>query len=529
MHQTHPTQPRPLLRAREDGVLEPINTRAQLVKPGLFRVVAGAADVVLLRRVDSEEDDGGTVLLAGELRRGGALADPISAIVRAGFSGELIISEGATRRSLFIGSASIVGAATNALSERIGAVMTRMGVLDPDQLRVVVSKLTPGKRFGEVAIDEGFLTRERLFEVVRQQAEDIVVGSIAVSDGSFAFLEGFDATRIAARCHLDARDAANKALARLAESSGVAVEARSLEEPIEKFNHAIKTIFRAVAMEGRAGALRASLDAYAADSPIDRAVFAVGRVAPDGRIEAAGVADTLASLGVRDPRGTIEKRLHEYLVYALFVASADLPKDAERAMLADVEAAMGGLTPRPPPLRSIPPASAITLAAPVKPAEPVIAIPMMAVPVIDRPRPSPASPAATMPIARKRSYLPAVIVLLAAVAFGVAFAVTRYPLTETVTRQPTVAPLVPSVSAAPTPAPSATPSVSVTAAPPSSVGTIRAADSGGHRVWIDGKLVGDTPKSYEVLCGNHVVRVGSGGQPQMVEVPCGGEVQVELH
>jgi hypothetical protein len=483
-----------------------------------------------------------TILLAGELRRPGALADPISAIVRAGWSGELIVTQGQTRRSLFIGSPSLVGAATNSLSERIGAVMTRMGVLDPDQLRSVVGKLAIGKRFGEIAIEEGFLSRERLFEVVRQQVQDILVGAMGVSEGSFVFLDGFDATKIPARCHLDARDVANAALSRLAESSGVTVEARALEEPIARFNHAIKTIFRAVAMEGRAGALRAALDAYAADSPIDRAVFAVGRVAPDGRIEASGVAETLASLGIRDPRTAIAKRLHEYLVYALFVASAELPKEAEREMLAEVEGSMGALTPRPPPVRSIPPASSVPLVA----APPLVMPPPAGLPVVHgltpvatapeipatgfAPRPSPATPNVTTPIARKRSSVVPIVVLLMAVAFGVAFAVTRFPLTMNTSAQPVAAP-------PPKPAPTSAsvtasaepePSPSVSAGPPSSVGTVRAADSGGHRVWIDGKLVGNTPQAYEVVCGHHVVRVGSNGQPQMIEVPCGGEVQVEL-
>ena len=60
------------------------------------------------------------------------------------------------------------------------------------------------------------------------------------------------------------------------------------------------------------------------------------------------------------------------------------------------------------------------------------------------------------------------------------------------------------------------------------MGTVRTANSGGHRVWIDGKMIGETPQSVEVTCGLHVIRVGSAGQPQMTDVPCGGQVEVEL-
>ncbi len=549
-----------LLRLREDGLLEPATPRAQQFlrqHGGVFRLVPGA-EVMLLRRVDPG-DEGAAVLLAGELRRAGALADSLSAIVRAGWSGELVVSEGTTRRTLFIGDARIVGAATTALSERIGAVMTRMGILDHDQLRTVVSRLAPGKRFGEVAIEEGFLTRERLFEVVRQQAEDIVLGAMRIADGSFAFLDGFDAAKVPARIHLDAREVVNAAMSRLAEASGVSIETRALEEPIARFNKAIQVIFRAVAMEGRAGALRAALDAFAAESPIDRAVFAVGRVAPDGRIDVAGVAEVLATLGVRDARETLTKRLHEYLVYALFVASGELPGDAERAVLEQVEGPMSALTPRVPPVRSMPP---IALAsAPVVPPLPAPApapvfapapapafafapapapafapapapapafAPAPAPAFAPGPGPAPAHPAVTAPIKRKRSSLAPIVLVAMVAAFGIAFALARRPVQEAASAPPPPRASAPPVAAsqAVTPSPSPTPSAS--ALPPSTVGTIRAADSGGHRVWIDGKLVGDSPQNYEVPCGHHVVRIGSSGQPQMVEVPCGGEVQVEL-
>jgi hypothetical protein len=49
---------------------------------------------------------------------------------------------------------------------------------------------------------------------------------------------------------------------------------------------------------------------------------------------------------------------------------------------------------------------------------------------------------------------------------------------------------------------------------------------GGHRVWVDEHLVGESPGSFSVRCGKHAVRVGSAGGVQHVTVPCGGEVDV---
>jgi len=48
----------------------------------------------------------------------------------------------------------------------------------------------------------------------------------------------------------------------------------------------------------------------------------------------------------------------------------------------------------------------------------------------------------------------------------------------------------------------------------------------GHRVWIDGRLMGEeSPSSYVVPCGRHVVQVGSRGSPQTLDVACGAEVE----
>ncbi|MBX3190366.1 MAG: hypothetical protein KF819_25425 [Labilithrix sp.] len=48
----------------------------------------------------------------------------------------------------------------------------------------------------------------------------------------------------------------------------------------------------------------------------------------------------------------------------------------------------------------------------------------------------------------------------------------------------------------------------------------------GHRVWIDGRLVGSPPPPITAACGKHTVKIGSRGRDQDVIVPCGGEVSV---
>jgi hypothetical protein len=65
---------------------------------------------------------------------------------------------------------------------------------------------------------------------------------------------------------------------------------------------------------------------------------------------------------------------------------------------------------------------------------------------------------------------------------------------------------------------------------PPSLGELRTArGTGGHRVWVDGKLVGEAPLTFPLACGRHWVRVGSAGRSEGVDVPCEGTVTVPVH
>jgi hypothetical protein len=48
----------------------------------------------------------------------------------------------------------------------------------------------------------------------------------------------------------------------------------------------------------------------------------------------------------------------------------------------------------------------------------------------------------------------------------------------------------------------------------------------GHRVYLDGKLVGAGAGTLSVPCGSHTIRIGSHGAAQKIVVPCGGAVDL---
>ncbi|MDB4993870.1 MAG: serine/threonine protein kinase [Myxococcaceae bacterium] len=63
--------------------------------------------------------------------------------------------------------------------------------------------------------------------------------------------------------------------------------------------------------------------------------------------------------------------------------------------------------------------------------------------------------------------------------------------------------------------------------PASDMGDLRAgATALEHRIFVDGKVVGEGPGVYRVKCGKRLIRVGSGDEEKELDVPCGGELPI---
>jgi hypothetical protein len=83
-------------------------------------------------------------------------------------------------------------------------------------------------------------------------------------------------------------------------------------------------------------------------------------------------------------------------------------------------------------------------------------------------------------------------------------------------------------SPTPPPAPSASDLPSATeghAAIPATEGHVALpASVAGHRIFVDGHVVGEGLRDVRLRCGRHSVRIGSAGTTRRIDVPCGGEV-----
>jgi transposase-like protein len=115
----------------------------------------------------------------------------------------------------------------------------------------------------------------------------------------------------------------------------------------------------------------------------------------------------------------------------------------------------------------------------------------------------------------------------------VASAVSPAPAASHYVARLPAAPPEPSPAApplAPAPASSLTPAMPppASSAPPASLGTIvTTTTSHEHRIFVDGRTVGETGSAIAVRCGHHQARYGSHGRWQTIDVPCGGQYTLQ--
>ncbi len=129
----------------------------------------------------------------------GALCDILALLAQTGWRGELIVFEEQNARSLFIDQGNVLGVLTSVDDERLGAVLYRFGILSQAQYASIKTQLDAGRRFGDVAVELGILNQEQVFHQIRKQIEEVVFATLAIADGTFFFLDGFDDARLPTR------------------------------------------------------------------------------------------------------------------------------------------------------------------------------------------------------------------------------------------------------------------------------------------------------------------------------------------
>jgi hypothetical protein len=170
-------------------------------REGTFRILPSPTHVVFMRYTgeDGRRDDcdGAIVRLAGEITHPGAVCDILAMLAQTGWRGELYVLEADVRRSLYFDQGNVLGVATTAEAEHLGAVMYRFGAITKDDYLAAVDRVQQGCRFGDAAVELGITTREQIYAHIRRQVEEVTFAALMVSDGMFFFLDGFDESRLA--------------------------------------------------------------------------------------------------------------------------------------------------------------------------------------------------------------------------------------------------------------------------------------------------------------------------------------------
>jgi Domain of unknown function (DUF4388) len=112
------------------------------------------------------------------------------------------------------------------------------------------------------------------------------------------------------------------------------------------FNDAITAIFEAVERGGTAGVLRDNLAGYATSIGIYDTLFAGAGPAPDGRLNEARIAQNIQTMGGAEADRLLSQWLHEYVSFALFDASSQLPGGAAQALSSYVSERIEALAPK---------------------------------------------------------------------------------------------------------------------------------------------------------------------------------------
>jgi hypothetical protein len=176
---------------REDGMVtasDPSTQELLAEHKGRYQVSPGPPGMLLLERSDgSPNEKRARVLAMGEIVGKTTVLELIGMIVHNGWRGELCIFNAGHTRGMMLDQGALKAVHSDVPSERLGEVMVSLGAITPDQLARCVLSTSATRRFGEIAIEEGFVDQKLLFDMLQRQAERTFQGALLAANGSYVF------------------------------------------------------------------------------------------------------------------------------------------------------------------------------------------------------------------------------------------------------------------------------------------------------------------------------------------------------
>ncbi len=170
---------------------------------GEYAILPSPPDLILLRRVSSMHS-GSRVLLSGEIVERGTLLEIIQFVASANWTGELLVVENDTRRSILFDTGTVILATSNFPAERLGEVLYKYGAITRQQFDDALKMMGPARRLGDIVVQKGWLKPNDLFAMLQKQVEEIFYATLAMAKGTFIFARGIDVAEIPVRVNLPA-------------------------------------------------------------------------------------------------------------------------------------------------------------------------------------------------------------------------------------------------------------------------------------------------------------------------------------
>lgn len=126
--------------------------------------------------------------IRGSLEQHG-LPDVMRRIYTERRTGELLISRGAVRRRVFFETGRAVFAASNRKGDRLGEFLLRRGDIRQDVFDMVNGMVPQGRRFGQMLVEMGLLSQEKVIKAVHEQILALICSLFEWPKGEFEFIE----------------------------------------------------------------------------------------------------------------------------------------------------------------------------------------------------------------------------------------------------------------------------------------------------------------------------------------------------
>jgi hypothetical protein len=117
------------------------------------------------------------------------MEDVFSYVLSGIRSGQLVVQQGALRRTVSFRDGQVVFATSTERYERLGAVIVQLGLISSDQLLHAVSLVTPSRRLGQVLVTEGLVSESNLYNAMTFLVREVVLNLFEMMEGNFLFLE----------------------------------------------------------------------------------------------------------------------------------------------------------------------------------------------------------------------------------------------------------------------------------------------------------------------------------------------------